>query len=308
MDRADAPAAPLTARTDRGEALRGHGAMVIFACLISVSFVLGKRAAPTIDPAALTAARFLLAASVMAAVAAPLMRRAHFAAFWRYALMGGLLASYFILMFEALRLTDSVSTAAVFTLTPIMTAGFGWLLMRQRTGLRMALALALGGLGALWVIFRADVAALIALDFGHGERLFLIGCALHALYTPLFRKLNRGEPGLVFAAGTLAGGLVPTLAWGWRDVAATDWAALPPVAWAAVLYLALGATAATIPLMRFAALRLPSAKVMAYGYLVPSLVVLWEGLLTGGWVAAPVWLGVAATAGALALLLKGEET
>ena len=42
-------------------------------------------------------------------------------------ILGGLLAGYFILMFEALRLTDPVSTGAVFTLTPIMSAGFGWL-------------------------------------------------------------------------------------------------------------------------------------------------------------------------------------
>ena len=43
---------------------------------------------------------------------------------------------------------------------------------------------------------------------------------------------------------------------------------------------------------------------MAYGYLVPSFVILWEGLLGHGWVAAPVWLGVAATIGALLILLK----
>lgn len=281
--------------------------MALFALLISVSFVLGKRAAPTIDPAALTAARFLLASAVMAVLVAPLLRREHLAGLWRYAVMGGLIAGYFILMFEALRLTDSVSTAAVFTLTPIMSAATGWLLMRQRTGLRMAAALALGGAGALWVIFRADVAALMALDVGPGERLMLIGCAMHALYTPLTRTLNRGEPGLVFGVGTLTGGLVVTLLWGWPAVSATDWAGLPPIAWATVAYLALGASASTMLLLRYAAQRLPSAKVMAYGYLVPSFVVLWEGAITGDWVAPPVWAGVAATAGALLMLLEGEK-
>ena len=43
---------------------------------------------------------------------------------------------------------------------------------------------------------------------------------------------------------------------------------------------------------------------MAYGYLVPSFVILWEGLYAGTWVAGPVWFGVAATVAALLLLLK----
>ena len=76
------------------------------------------------------------------------------------------------------------------------------------------------------------------------------------------------------------------------------------IAWAAVLYLAIFATAFTFFLVQFATLRLPSAKVMAYGYLVPSFVILWEGLLGHGWVAVPVWFGVAATGAALLILLK----
>ena len=51
-------------------------------------------------------------------------------------------------MFEALRRTDPVSTGAVFTFTPIMSAVFGWLLMRQITTPEMALSLALAGIGA----------------------------------------------------------------------------------------------------------------------------------------------------------------
>jgi drug/metabolite transporter (DMT)-like permease len=116
--------------------------------------------------------------------------------------------------------------------------------------------------------------------------------------------LNRGEPVLVYTFGGLCGGLAVTLAWGAREVAATDWAALPAIVWAAVLYLAALATATTFFLVQYATLRLPSAKVMAYGYLVPSFVILWEGLLGHGWVAAPVWLGVVATVGALLILLR----
>lgn len=278
--------------------------MLLFAALISVSFTLGDLAAPYIAPAALTAARFALAALIIGVLAAPRMQLVHFRAPWRFVAVGGLLAAYFIAMFEALRLTDPVSTAAVFTLTPIMSAAFGWILMRQLTTPRMALALTLGGVGALWVIFRGDAEALFGMRFGLGEQIFLFGCALHALYTPMGRLLNRGEPLIVYSFGGICGGLVFTGVYGVRDVLATDWAALPLIVWAAVAYLAIAATAITFFLVQFATLRLPSAKVMAYSYLVPSFVILWEGLLGHGWVTGVVSVGVGLTIAALMILLK----
>lgn len=288
----------------RAQALRGHAAMLLFAALISVSFTLGDLAAPHIEPAALTAARFALAACIIGALAAPQMRGEHFRAPWRFPAVGGLLALYFILMFEALKITDPISTGAVFTLTPFMSALFGYLLMRQITTPMMAVSLALAGAGAVWVIFRADIDAILSLDIGLGEKLFFLGCAGHALYAPLGRMLNRGEPVLVYSFGGILGGLAVTLLYGWRDVAATDWAALPWIAWAAVFYLAVFATATTFFLVQYATLRLPAAKVMAYGYLVPSFVILWEGLLGHGWVAGPVWIGVGLTIAGLFVLLR----
>ncbi|MBY8974791.1 DMT family transporter [Rhodobacteraceae bacterium NNCM2] len=285
-------------------AIQGHAAMLLFAAIISVSFSLGDLAAPHIAPAALTSARFAIAAVIIGIFAAPRMRRAHLAAAWRYVAVGGLLAAYFILMFEALRLTDPVSTGAIFTLTPIMSAAFGYLLMRQITTPLMAVSLLLAGVGAIWVIFRADVEAMLGLRLDRGEQIFLVGCALHALYTPLGRMLNRGEPTIVYSFGGICGGFLVAICWGFRDVVATDWLALPWIAWAAIFYLSIFATAITFSLVQFSTLRLPSAKVMAYGYLVPSFVIVWEGLLGHGWVAPQVWFGVAMTVAALLILLR----
>ena len=75
-----------------------------------------------------------------------------------------------------------------------MAAGFGWLFLRQRLTGRMALALGIGGAGALWVIFRADLAALKAMAIGRGEVIYFVGCVAHAAYAPLVRRFNRGEP------------------------------------------------------------------------------------------------------------------
>jgi drug/metabolite transporter (DMT)-like permease len=206
-------------------------------------------------------------------------------------------------MFVALRLTDPVSTAAVFTLTPLMSAVFAWFLLRQVTTPRIALSLAIAGLGAIWVIFRADLDRILAFDLGTGEAVFLVGCAFHAFYTPLVRRLNRGEPVVVFTFGTIVAGAVLLGLAGAPAMLATDWAALPGIVWVTIAYLAVFATVLSFLIVQYATLRLPSSKVMAYGYLVPSFVILWEGLGGRGWVSPLVLLGAAATVLGLVILL-----
>ena len=287
---------------------RGHLAMLAFSTLVAGSFSFGSRIANQIDPVALTAARFVLAGAVIGAAAAlgPGLRPSYFRAPWRYLLLGGAFALYFVLMFEGLKTAPPVSTAAVFTLTPILSGLFGWLFLRQVTTPRMALALAIGGAGALWVIFRADWSALMAFDIGRGETIFFVGVVAHAAYTPLVRRLNRGEPTLVFTFGMMLAALLVLGAYGAPAIAATDWGALPVQVWLVLAYLAFCASAMTFVLLQYAALRLPAAKVMAYTYLTPSFVIGWEIVLGSGVPRVLILVGVGLTALALALLLKDE--
>lgn len=287
---------------------QGHLAMLTFSALVAGSFSLGAMAAPHVSPSALTVLRFALASVIVAGyvlATGGLPRRA-FAAPWRHLVLGGLYAAYFVLMFEGLRTASAVSESAVFTLTPIMAAGFGWLILRQHTTPRMALALSCGAAGALWVIFRADLSALLGFHVGRGEMVYFWGCVAHALYAPLVRAFNRGEPPAVLSLGVMVAGLVLVSLWGWRDTVETDWAAMPAIVWICLVYVAIAATATTTVLLQYAAIRLPAAKVMAYTYLVPSWVILWEiGL---GHTAPPAltMIGVVLTAVALLLLLKDE--
>ena len=113
---------------------RGHFAMLIGSFLMAGSFTLGTRIAGMMEPIPLMALRFALAGAVVGAIAAlgPGVRREHLQAIWRYPVLGGMFAIYFVLMFYGLKTAHPVSAAAVFTLTPIMTAGFGWLILGQR--------------------------------------------------------------------------------------------------------------------------------------------------------------------------------
>ena len=282
--------------------------MLAFSALVAGSFSLGAQAANEIAPAALNAARFWIAGAVIGAamLATGGAPRSAAVAPWRYGVLGGLFAIYFVLMFEGLKTAPPVSAAAVFTLTPMMAGVAGYFLLRQITTPRMALALAVGGAGALWVIFRADMDALLAFEVGRGEVIYFFGCLSHAIYTPMVRKLNRGERPLVFTFGTLVAGALLLTVWGWRDLMATDWTGLPGIVWITLIYISLFASAATFVLLQFATLRLPSAKVMAYTYLTPSWVILWEVALGNGLPPAVVWAGVALTGLALMMLLRDD--
>ena len=289
--------------------VRGHLAMLGFSALVAGSFSLGAIVANDIAPQAITAARFVLATIVMGMVAFLQgdLRREYWQAPWRYFVLGALFTLYFVLMFEGLKTANPVSVAAVFTLMPLMAALFGWWLLRQVTTPRMALALGIAACGALWVIFRGDPAALWAFDIGRGEMIYFVGCIAHALYTPMVRKLNRGEGAAVFTFGMLVAGSVILGVVGFDDIRATDWAALPGMVWITIAYLTLFSTASSFFLLQYASLRLPSAKVMAYSYLTPAWVMLWEIGLGSMLPPTPLLFGIGATIIALLMLLRKER-
>ena len=296
---------PTTLTSDE---IRGHLAMLAFSALVAGSFSLGAIVANDIDPQAITAARFAFATIVMGMVAwlQGSIRLSHFAAPWRFFVLGGLFTIYFVLMFEGLKTANPVSAAAVFTLMPLMSAVFGFLLLRQITTRRMALALGIAACGALWVIFRGDPAAFVALEIGRGEVIYFIGCIAHAFYTPMVRFLNRGEGAAVFTFGMLAAGTVLLGVLSFDKIVATDWLALPLIIWITIGYLTLFSTASSFFMLQYATLRLPSAKVMAYSYLTPAWVISWEIGFGSLLPPAHVLLGIGATIVALLLLLRND--
>lgn len=302
--------------SERAEALRGHAAMLGFSAAASGSFSLGAMVANDIAPAALTTARFGLAAVLLAVLVAVVpgggrnggrgFSRADLAAPWRYALLAGLFGGYFVLMFEGLKTASPVSTGAMFTLLPLMAGLIAWPLLGQRLRPKVALVLALGAAGAVWVVFRGDMAALARFDIGRGELIYGLGCVLHAFYTPLLRRLNRGESAMTTAALVSLAGFVLLLGWGWRDMLTTDWLQLSPLVWGALIYLAVIATAFTASAMQYAAQHLPASRVSAYTYAIPVWVILWEALLGHGGPGLAVVPGIAMILLALLVLLRRE--
>jgi drug/metabolite transporter (DMT)-like permease len=123
----------------------------------------------------------------------------------------------------------------------------------------------------------------------------------------MVRKLNRGEGAAVFTFGMLVAGSLILIVVGFDDIRSTDWLALPAMVWITIGYLTLFSTASSFFLLQYATLRLPSAKVMAYSYLTPAWVMLWEIGFGSLLPPAPVLLGIGATVIALLMLLRNES-
>jgi drug/metabolite transporter (DMT)-like permease len=292
-----------------GNEIRGHLAMLAFSGLVAGSFALGVKVANDITPAAFTLIRFVIAVSILATV---LLIKTEFTkkvfkAPWRFFVLGGCIAIYFVLMFEGLKIASSVSLAAVFTFAPLLSGLFGYILVRQKMSLSIFTALIIGAIGALWVVFEGNFQRLIMLEFGLGEMIFFCGVVFHALYTPLSRKLNRGESPLGFAFATTLGATILMIFYGIGDVYQTDLLNLSWMVWLTLFYTALFASALTFFLIQYATLVLPSSKVMAYTYLVPSWALMWELGLGQNISIYNIGLGILLTIFALVILLWAPE-
>ena len=292
-----------------GNEIRGHLAMLAFSGLVAGSFALGVKVANDITPAAFTLIRFVIAVSILATV---LLIKTEFTkkvfkAPWRFFVLGGCIAIYFVLMFEGLKIASSVSLAVVFTFAQLLSGLFGYILVRQKMSLSIFTALIIGAIGALWVVFEGNFQRLIMLEFGLGEMIFFCGVVFHALYTPLSRKLNRGESPLGFAFATTLGATILMIFYGIGDVYQTDLLNLSWMVWLTLFYTALFASALTFFLIQYATLVLPSSKVMAYTYLVPSWALMWELGLGQNISIYNIGLGILLTIFALVILLWAPE-
>lgn len=266
-----------------GPGNQAHAAMLLYAFLISTSFPIGKAITNQIDPVVVTFLRFGLASIVFFAllVASEKLVIPKPKDFLRYAVISLSMLVFFIFMFEALKLTTTVKTGAIFTLLPLTSGLIGYIAMRIKMTLMQVVALVIGSMGATWVLFDGSLTALIAFDLGRGELLFALGTLSFATYAPLVKKLHRGESILAMTFWVLVSGTVILGVFGATLISATQWETVSSPAYMGVVYLALFNTAGTFFLSKYASLQLPPAKVMAYTYLTPGFVVMFAAIESG---------------------------
>lgn len=262
------------------EQLKGYAAILTFTVLVAGTFPLGAAAISNIEPAALVAARLLLATVVFAVFL--IIRHRNTAVlkpppkFWRFLIFGGLLGFHFFSQFTALETSDPVSVGFIFTLVPLFSGIFAWLIVEQRLNIREIGGILIAATGTALLIFDGKLSNLFELNLGQGEILFLWGVAAYGLYSALVKYLSQGEAVDQFAFWTTVGAALIVIPLSLQSVKQVDWWGLAEADWLIIGYLAIVTTVITFMLTQYALIRISAAKVTAMGYLVPLFVVVFE--------------------------------
>ena len=243
--------------------------------LVATSFPLGAAITNEMDSLVLTFLRFALAALLFApfvawryGIAMPSIRDLA-----RYSILSACLVGFFWGMFTALQTTSALNTATIFALTPVITACVSALLLKERLNKASRIALPAGIIGAVWVIFRGDPAALLSLNLGLGDGIFFMGTVAMGFYGPLVKYFHRGEPMAQMTFWTLVSGAVWLLILSAPRLLEVEWSAVPIEVYGGIAYLSVFTTLVTFFVFQWSATVIGPTKVMSYTYLNPALVI-----------------------------------
>ena len=281
--------------------------MLFSTTLVSTSFIVAELITNTLDPIVLTLVRFLLAGLILL----PVISIRHglsisVGSLSRYAAISACLVLFFWAMFLSLRYTSPLNISVLFTLVPAISALYSALLNRERITISLLMALIVGLLGAVWVIFEGDFQRFRALAWNRGDLIFFGGCLAMALYTPLVRRLHRQEPMEVMTFWVLVTGCFWLLPGAVKILGRTSLTTIPPTTWLWILYLALFSTVISFYCTQYATRIIGPTRTIAYSYLYPLLVMVMNYILGRGWPAVQVIPGILLTLAAMGLLLPSS--
>ncbi len=284
-----------------------HLLMLLCAALVSGSFPVGAAISHDLDPAVLTLIRFALASVLLA----PLIwyrytLKISLKSFARYGLISAALVVFFWCMFYSLCYTSALNTSAIFTVVPGLAGIYAMFLNKERLGKPRLIALFLGIIGALWILFKGDMALLATFSWNRGDVVFFVGCLFMGLYTPLVRLLHRGEPMLLMAFWVMVTGTVWLFLLAGSQLPFIQWAAISAKVWVGIAYLAIFSTIVTFFLTQYAILYLGPTRVMAYSYLYPAFVLVFNPFFGGSWPGIVILPGIVIVIAAMIVVQRME--
>lgn len=261
-----------------------HGVVLFATFIVATTFPIGQHIAPYLDPVIVVLLRFLISIAVMLpllfftkVIELPTPERLK-----QFATIGIIHAGFFICMFLALKYTNSLNTSAIYTLVPSMAAVVCFFVLGEPIKNIHYLLLPLGIVSTLWVIFEGNLDRLIAMEFNKGDLIFFAGCVLLGVYTTLLKKYHVAGSTLNLVFWAMVSGVVPMTGYALFADISVDFSAVPLDVYGWIVYLAV-LTVLTSYIWAFGAPRLGPMKTLAYSYLIPSFVMVIDGVLLGSW-------------------------
>jgi len=250
------------------------GIMLVSVLLAATSFPIAKNITFAMPAAAMMCVRFLFAALIFAPYV--FIKNG-----WRlpkperlltYLVLSIPLVGFFWAMFESLRYTSVMNTGALYCSVPAITAVYAFIINKERQSLIRTLGLLLGTFGALWIVFKGDLNALLSLSFNRGDIIFLMGCLLMGIYNPLIKKFYKNEPMEVMTFWVLLSAGVILAFVSFSDLTQIEWLEIPFSVYSGLAYVSIFTTLITFFLVQFCTVKIGATRVASFGLLTPLFV------------------------------------
>ena len=189
--------------------------LTLTALLWSGNFVIGRGIQGQLPPLAMAFWRWAIAFLVLLPFACmPMWRqRAVIARDWKILLLLGVLGagSFNTLVYIGLGYTTATNALLLNSSIPVLIAGIGWLFMGQAVSLRQAAGILISLCGVAAIIFRGELAQLLAMHFNTGDIWVFAAMIVWAAYTLLLKRRPAGLDPLPFLGVTVFVGAVANL-------------------------------------------------------------------------------------------------
>ncbi|CNG04836.1 EamA/RhaT family transporter [Yersinia massiliensis] len=261
--------------------LKAHLQMLGFTALLGGSFIASATISTTLPPMVITWMRYAIASLlfIVLMVVQRRLKRPTYRDLGRYTLISLPPLLYFACMIISLQTTSALNSSALYTTVPLMSLIMSMVLIKAKSTWPVLIALLMGILGALLIIFKGDLSQVLQLSLIPSDYFFLFGCLGMALNPIVVKKLHRGEQALVLTGWSLICATVLLTAFVVFQLPEIEWRHISIITWSGILYLATFATALSFFLFQKACVVLPPAKVSGYVYLIPLSVIITNMLL-----------------------------
>ncbi len=288
--------------------VKAHLQMLGFTVLLGGSFIASATISNSLPPMVITWLRYSIASllSIILLISQGLLKLPSYRDLGRYILISLPPLLYFGCMIISLQTTSALNSSALYTTVPLLSMIMSMVLLNTKSTWPVIVALLMGILGALLIIFKGDIAQLLQLSLIPSDYLFLFGCLGMALNPIVVKKLHRGEQALVLTGWSLICAtllLTAVVAYQLPDIA---WRNISLITWSGVLYLATFATALSFFLFQKACIVLSPAKVSGYVYLIPLSVIATNMILGQPINWAEIASGAAIVVIAMGILIKAN--
>lgn len=171
--------------------------------------------------------------------------------------------------FKGLSLTTPINASIIMTVNPIIVVTLAYLTKQEKITLKKVIGILIAGI-SIYFFLTKDGSSFND-DHFLGDFLILVNASSYGIYLILAKPLlTKYHPMTVVKWMFLFGGII-VLPFGWREVLAVEWSALPMNIWLVIGYVVIGVTVFAYFLNAWGLQYVNSSVISIYIYLQPIL-------------------------------------